>query len=131
MSRVILGYGAVANQFGVPSRVLSGTLRTAALSLPELAQELDEGRPILAGVSFFSGFSLPGISQHAVVLVGYDATDAVPIVYINDPFPYELLQRQAPYLTVGGQQVIPGRYAVPYSVLVNELRWDNSIFGIQ
>ena len=131
MHRVVVGYGVVANQIGRPSRVLSAQVLTGPLTLAQLALELDQGRPVIAGVNFTSGFSLPGISQHAVLLVGYDARVAMPFVYVNDPFPYAILPLQPnPYLQAGGVEVQPGRYAIPYEDLIFSIRWNNTILQI-
>ena len=130
IQRLINDYGNVAQSVGAGSRDLSSRLQFSALSLGQLAKELDEGRPVLAGISP-QGISLPNISQHAVVIVGYDATGAVPIVYVNDPYPYLAVFQQDPYTMHGGALIAPGRYAIAYQSLVSQLRWGNTLFAIR
>lgn len=131
LRRVLTGYGSTASSHGLPSPVLCSTGRFGSLSLEELARELDLGRPVLAGVNFQPGYSLPGISQHVVVLIGYDARGAQPSVEVNDPFPYGLFPHLGdPYVAAGGVQLAPGHYRIALSALVQQLRWDNTIFRI-
>jgi hypothetical protein len=134
IARVLDGYGQVARQFGLQARVLSSSSATRRLSLAELAIELDEGRPILAGVSFHGGPSLPGISGHAVVIVGYDAMVSAPTITINDPYPYERFvpYNQNPYIVAGGRYVSPGKYTIELALLDGPIiTWGNTIYQIQ
>lgn len=132
LKRVVDLYGQVALQAGFQSRVLKSRAFFGPLTLPQLARELDEGRPIIAGISF-NGLRLPNISQHAVVIVGYDARGPEPILFVNDPFPYTLIvpPAQNPYLIVGGTLVAPGRYAISLSGFTNNLVWANTIYDIR
>lgn len=132
MRRLVLGYGWAANQIGIPSYQLTCSARYSPLSLEELANELDNDRPVLAGVSFSPGLVLPGVSQHLVTLVGYNAMTATPTVTVNDPYPYGLYpQIGNPYMQAGGVLVAPGRYRVPYAVLIGALRWENTLYNIR
>lgn len=126
---LVNNYGVVARQFGVPSEVLSARALFDYLSLPRLAAELDGGAPVIAGISF-NGLRLPNISQHAVVIVGYDATGPEPVLYINDPYPYHLVvpPNQNPYLLAGGSFLSPGRYLISYQAFVTELVWANTLY---
>jgi hypothetical protein len=94
--------------------------------------EIDAGRPILAGISP-GGYAFPDISQHAVVIVGYDNTGASPALIVNDPFPYDayFTQLPNPYLGAGGTERQPGQYYIPYSSFISNLVWANSIYQIQ
>jgi hypothetical protein len=134
IQRILTEYGNVARFFGISARVLSSQSRFGQLSLPEIANELDNGRPILAGVSFPGQPTLPGISGHAVVFSGYDATGTVPTITVRDPYPYEAFipANQNPYLKAGGVYVGPGTYRIALSALSGgNITWGNSIFGIQ
>jgi hypothetical protein len=130
LQSLINNYGFVASQF-VPSRVLSSRLVFSALNFNATAKEIDEGRPIVAGISP-SGYSYPNISQHAVVIVGYQNDGNGQRILINDPFPYDAFPGSPnPYLAVGGARVAAGRYSVTYSALVEQLRWGNTIDKIR
>ena len=73
--------------------------------------EIDNGRPIIAGISPGSGMMPPGLAQHAVLIVGYDDVGAILIV--NDPFPYQAAGMIPPYVQVGGAQILPGDLQFP------------------
>ena len=128
--RIVEQYGDVARSFGVNSPDLRSTIQFSALTLQQLAKNLDENRPVIAGISP-TGISLPNISMHAIILVGYDATGPDPIVYVNDPFPYLAFFQQDPYTMYGGAFIAPGRYAISYEALVEMLRWGNTIHDIR
>jgi hypothetical protein len=133
IQRILAGYGQVARQFGIFARVLTSQSRFGQLTLQELANELDNGRPILAGISFPGQPTLPGISGHAVVFSGYDATGTVPTVTIRDPYPFErfIPASQNPYLLAGGVYIGPGSYSVPIAGLTGGgVLWGNTIYGI-
>lgn len=53
-----------------------------------MKKEIDEGRPIIVGVSP-SGFKIKGISQHMALIVGYDDSSGDLKLTVNDPFPFE------------------------------------------
>jgi hypothetical protein len=134
IQRILTGYGQVAQSYGLSARVLTSQSRFGQLSLQELALELDAGRPILAGVSFPGQPTLPGISGHAVVFTGYDATVSAPTVTVRDPYPYELYipANQNPYLVAGATYLGPGSYRIPIAALSGRgITWGNTIYGIQ
>jgi hypothetical protein len=91
--------------------------------------EIDSGRPIIAGISPGSGMMPPSLAQHAVLIVGYDNAGAVLIV--NDPFPYQAVGMIPPYIQVGGTQILSGRFAIPYQLMVGPINWNNAVYGIQ
>jgi hypothetical protein len=130
VQRIVNGYGDVAHSGGFASRDLRSRIQFSALTLQQLAKELDEGRPVLAGISP-QGITLPNISQHAVILVGYDTGGPAPVVYVNDPFPYMAFFQQDPYTMHGGGFIAPGRYVIRYDALVSLLRWGNSLHDIR
>lgn len=131
LQRVVNQYGQVARSFGVNSRVLTSTSVFAPLAMNRLIDEIDNDRPVIAGISF-RGIRLPNISQHAVVVVGYDARGTTPEVILNDPFPYTVyFPQQNPYLVSGGRMLQPGRYQISYQTFVNEFTWANTIYNIR
>jgi len=111
-------------------RRLAARIRTSALSLPEVQYEIDHQRPIVAGISpGIAGFLPPGVSEHAVLIIGYDSDDDT--VIINDPFPYHGAHMTPPYVQVGGTELAEGQYQVSYSAFVEQLRWGNAVYGIR
>lgn len=133
MQVLIDQYGIVARSiFGVPSRVLGSRIIFNALTMQQVTAEIDAGRPVVAGISP-NGYRYPNISQHVVVIVGYDTTNASnPRVIVNDPFPYEAFPTSPnPYLAVQAVHTRPGQYAVSYGAFVNPINWANTLYGIQ
>ena len=131
---LINGYGIVANQYGFPSRMLSGRLLFNALTMQQVAAEIDAGRPIIAGISP-GGFAYPNFSQHVVLIVGYEINGTLPPrVIVNDPFPYSLAPFSSqinPYLVVGGIPTRPGQYSVTYSAFLSPINWANTIDSLR
>jgi hypothetical protein len=128
---LIAGYGVLANQINMPSRVLKSTILFSALSMSGVVSEISAGRPILAGITP-NGFPFPDVSQHAVVVVGYNVSGSTPMLVVNDPFPYDAFpQMPNPYLQAGGNEVQAGRYSVPYASFVSPMNWANTLYGIQ
>jgi hypothetical protein len=131
LQRVVNGYGVVARQSGRASPVLVSDAIFRALSMVEVVAEIDAGRPIIAGISA-GGFPYPNVSQHAVVVVGYDASGTQPMLLVNDPFPYDYITgAQNPYYAVGAQQLQPGRYRISYQAMVGLMVWANTIYRIR
>ena len=92
----------------------------------EIIRAVDNNAPILAGIS--PTLLIPpglGLSQHAVVIVGYSGGPSNLEVLVNDPFPYP--PGYEPYSRVGGRFVRSGQYRVPYASFINLLRYGNSI----
>ena len=138
-----IGAGPVSNmklvidQYGffAGTRNLTSELTFSPLSMDRVVAEIDAGRPILAGISP-EGLALPNISQHAVLIVGYEINgSAPPRVVVNDPFPYWLPQfwvQPNPYLLYGGaQHGSLGQWIIPHSTFTSSLRWANTIHGIR
>jgi len=129
---VIVQYPIVAGQvLGMPVAGLSADVSHDSLSSDDVVDEIDAGRPIIAGISPHSGLMPPGLSEHAVVIVGYQTRADTIDVIINDPFPYAQMNMQDPYTRHGGKALQPGRYQIPYERLVDDLAWGNSISGIE
>jgi hypothetical protein len=96
------------------------------LSPAQIAGQIDNGAPIMAGISPGQIPYPPGlgVSQHAVVIVGYETNGTAFNVVINDPYPYPGV---APYVQAGGMQLQPGQYAVPYPIFVGVFHYGNSL----
>lgn len=131
---LIVGYGQFARAFGVQSRVLSASLIFRALTAAEIKAEIDDGRPVVIGLSPGQAFALPNLSQHIAVLIGYDFTAGEPRVIVNDPFPFGIFPYNTaphPYLSRGAVEVRTGQYVISLSAVSSGLVWGNTIYGIQ
>lgn len=126
IARVIGQYGAFARTIGIRSPNVHGRWDNRALTWAELTDSIDKGSPILAGISA-NGFSNPMLEpQHAVVIVGYDATSGVDLIYVNDPWMNYWNSGGDPYLARGATVVSPGQYELAYATFVTML-WNRSI----
>lgn len=135
LNRVIVNYGVVARQLGQPSATLSTATLFRALSMDEVRQEIDAGRPVVSGITA-GGFPFPNISQHVALIVGYEVTGTAATLIVNDPFPYNLPQfvlqgRGNPYVFAGGTEVQPGQYRISYSSYTGFMTWANTIYQIR
>ena len=129
MALVIEKYQMVSDAYlrGHRGRNFSTQL-AGALSPEEIVYEIDEDNPIVAGISpsGMGPYYLPGMSEHAVLIVGYYQRGSSFHVLVNDPMPYPSFGFN-PYLAVGGQQSTPGQYWIDYRVFVSRLLYKNSI----
>lgn len=91
-----------------------------------IRDQIDRGRPIIAGITP-SGFGLPGLPGHGVVIVGYEKTASGFFVYVNDPWPYFLSATPDPYLSAGGQMTQLGQYRIEHQAFTYYLEWTDSI----
>jgi hypothetical protein len=107
----------------------SPSVSLTPLDSDDVVTEIDAGRPIIAGISPGAGLLPPGLAEHAVLIIGYQSDGSILVV--NDPFPYQSAGMSPPYLRFGGTQMIPGRFAVPYSAMVGAINWGNAVYGIQ
>jgi hypothetical protein len=97
------------------------------LSESEIIDEIDGGYPVLAGISPSGAFAPNGwgLSQHVVVITGYEDGDDEITLTVNDPYPYPIFQD--PYLAAGGTRLQTGKYTIRYSALIGRLAYQNSI----
>jgi Peptidase_C39 like family len=131
IAALIDDYGIDADQYySVSGPVLSSAEVYSPLTMQQVVNEIQNGRPILAGISP-GGYPLPDASQHAVVIVGFDNSGATQNLIINDPFPYMATYQQDPYTPAGGQELQPGQYSISYEAFVQQLVWANTLYDIQ
>lgn len=133
IKRLVDNYGSVLNSMGAPSANLRSVLSFRPLSFAEIRQEIDAGRPIIAGISP-GGFLLPNASQHVTVVVGYTLENGFSQIIVNDPFPFwhqDFTGRNNPYLGEPGALLGTGQYLIAYQRFVTGLRWGNTIWGIR
>jgi hypothetical protein len=107
---------------------LQAQFAIAPLSIAAIKVEIDAGHPIAAGISPGVQFLPPGVSEHAVLIVGY--VRGTTNVIVNDPFPYQGQNVPPSYLQYGGGQVKPGQFSIPYAALVGPIHWANTVFNI-
>jgi hypothetical protein len=98
--------------------------------MDKVKEEIDAGRPILAGISP-NGVSYPNFSQHVVVIVGYEQNATTNAVVVNDPFPYAAAFLPDPYFQAGAIQLKPGQYKIAYSRMLSPMNWANSIYQVR
>jgi len=102
-----------------------------ALTKAEIKQEIDDNRPIIAGISP-SGFPVNSEPEHAVVIVGYDEEESQFTITVNDPYPYNAINPgYNPYRRAGGQDNRNGSYSISITDFKNRLMWSASFFGIE
>lgn len=126
---------AVIRQYSELAHALTGAHvagfdpRTAGiLSEAQIARAIDRRAPLLAGITP-QGYAPPpgqGLSQHDVVIEGYERRGGVFSVIVNDPYPFPP-GVPPPYLFVGGELRQPGQYVVPYRAFLRDLRYGNTI----
>jgi Peptidase_C39 like family len=97
------------------------------LSSRQIISQIDQRGPILAGISpgqirYPAGL---GISQHAVVIVGYEGTPESLNVVINDPYPYP--PTSDPYVLNSAFKMQQGQYSIPLRIFVGKFNYRNSV----
>ncbi|MGH7217397.1 MAG: C39 family peptidase [Nitrospiraceae bacterium] len=111
---------------------LTAQTKNGGLSEAEVKHELDEGRPIIVGVSP-SGFKVGDMAQHMALIVGYDERSGNLMLTVNDPFPFEddvFLWIMNPYLKVEASGRGDGQYEISLERFRSKLKWTQTIYGI-
>lgn len=125
--RVLNSYQLIARQNGYQGRLFE-TSPNHRMSFEELINEIDAGRPVLAGISpsGMGKYYPQGMSEHVVVVIGYQDNGPVQQVLVNDPMPYGRFGFD-PYLQVGADREQGGRYRISYDRFVNLLGYKDSV----
>jgi hypothetical protein len=97
-----------------------------ALSPRELRHELDQGRPVVAGINPQGAPAAFAASAHVALITGYAERDGALLLLVNDPFPFSPTTWPDPYLQIGARLVRPGQYAVPYETYTRAMGWVES-----
>ena len=134
MVRMLEQYPVKA-KLGVTAGDIALTVQSKAGSLSELEvkKEIDEGRPIIAGVSP-SGFKIDGISQHMALIVGYDDSSGALMLTVNDPFPFEddrflwISNPYQPNMDMSGENT--GQYEISFERFRSKLKWKQAMYRI-
>ena len=97
------------------------------LSSRQMIGQIDMKGPILVGISpgqirYPAGL---GISQHTVVIVGYEGTPESLNVVINDPYPYP--PTSDPYVLNSAFKMQQGQYSIPLRIFVGKFNYRNSV----
>ena len=125
--------GAIMQSYAMIAQQVTGYVNPSVqmkmfgiLPPQQIAAQIDSGAPIMAGISPSQVPYPPGlgVSQHAVVIIGYQNNGNLFNVVINDPYPYSGVP---PYVQAGGMQLMPGQYAVLYQVFVGVFHYGNSL----
>ena len=111
---------------------LTAQSKSGSLSEVEVKKELDEGRPIIVGISP-PGFKVDGTPQHMALIVGYNDSSDDLMLTVNDPFPYEdmrFLWIGNAYLSARASGGSDGEYELGYEAFRLRLRWTQTIYRI-
>ncbi len=106
--------------------------KMGTLSEAEVKDELNHGRPIIAGVSP-SGFKVDEIPQHMALIVGYDDSSGDLKLTVNDPFPFEddrFMWIGNPYPGASVTGANDGQYEIRFEKFRSKLKWTQTIYRI-
>jgi hypothetical protein len=127
-------YPLMATRGGATGDIaLTVRLKADSLSEAEVKKELNEGRPIIAGVSP-SGFKIDGISQHMALIVGYDDSSGDLRLTVNDPFPFEddrflwIANPYQPNMDMSGEN--DGQYEISFERFRSKIKWNQTMYRI-
>jgi hypothetical protein len=134
MVRMLEQYPVMAKPGGTAGDIaLTVQSKAGSLSELEVKKEIDEGRPIIAGVSP-SGFKVDGISQHMALIVGYDDSSGALMLTVNDPFPFEddrflwISNPYQPNMDMSGENT--GQYEISFERFRSKLKWKQTMYRI-
>lgn len=130
---VLKRYPEIArNRTGEAGPRVGATVKKAPLSAELLRDEIDEGLPVVVGISP-SQFTYGGVAQHVALVVGYEEDEEGLSLIVNDPFPYDLSIYASftnPYIRHGGTLIVPWQYRIKYEKFRKGLNWTESIYNI-
>lgn len=121
--KLVNEYGLAIRQESRPSRNLNSQLVRNPMSFQNVKNEIDNNRPILAGIKRVFGNQ----SQHVTLIIGYQTSNNRNYLIVNDPFPFEIPN---PYFEAGAIETQKGQYKITYKQFINSLEWNNSIYNI-
>lgn len=97
------------------------------MSFNSIKSNIDMGKPIIAGVSYFRRQYYGG-AEHAVLITGYERNESGIYLTINDPFPYE--PGRNPYLNEGGTRLQENQYRMSLRDFTERIFWHWSLSTI-
>lgn len=131
MVHMLEQYPVTATRGGTAGDIaLTAQSKSGSLSEAEVKNELDQGRPIIVGISP-TGFKVDGTPQHMALIVGYDDRSGDLMLTVNDPFPYEdmrFLWIGNAYLSARASGGSDGEYEIEYDAFRLRLKWTHTIY---
>jgi Peptidase_C39 like family len=130
ITNMLLQYPRVAGQLTRQSiRGVRSRHAGRALTVDEIKEELDNDRPIIAGINP-SGVAGP-FAQHVALVIGYEEDGEVLILIVNDPYPYQYVgNRFDPFLRANGRGG-QGQYRIAYDNFRRGLAWSESVYDLR
>lgn len=130
ISHMLSAYPKIAcrNLF-TANKTLNQTYIANFISANALIAELDNKRPVIAGINPGAQFVLPGNSMHVALIIGYHFYLGNLILHVNDPYPY-ITKGIDPYLLNGAAGNGRLYYEIPYFNFVNGLKWNTAWINI-
>ena len=127
LTAVLREYQRVAYYVGMYGEQFTPQV-TERLTPAQVVSEIDEGDPIVAGISpsGMGGFYPPSFGEHVALIVGYENGNRTFKVIVNDPFPYAYVGYD-PYLAWDAELLEPGQYLIDYDALTYQLGYKDSI----
>jgi hypothetical protein len=132
--KMLQQYPLMATRGGATGAIaLTVRSKADSLSESEVKEELNEGRPIIVGVSP-SGFKIDGISQHMALIIGYDDSSGKLMLTVNDPFPFEddrflwIGNPYQPNMDMSGEN--DGQYEVSFERFRSKIKWNQTTYRI-
>ena len=131
MVNMLEQYPVMATRGGTAGDIaLTVQSKNGSLSDAEVKKEIDEGRPIIVGLSP-TGFKVDGTAQHMALIVGYDDRSGELMLTVNDPFPYEdmrFLWIGNAYLSARASGGSDGEYEIEYEAFRLRLKWTQTMY---
>lgn len=124
LNDMITGYPRWAAEMTRLDLRIRTRLRPRPISTEEVHDQIDDGLPVVIGVSP-SGYPYHQVSEHVALIVGYHDDAFI----VNDPFPFSAPQN--PYLQAGARMVQPGQYKISERMLRARLQWKETIYDIR
>jgi hypothetical protein len=112
------------------NKTLNNSFVANYLSASFLINQLNQNKPVIAGINPGLQFVLPGNSQHVALIKGYfyDRSNNL-ILLVNDPFPY-WTKGVDPYIMSGAFSNGDLSYQIPFTNFVNGLKWNTSWYNL-
>lgn len=130
ITNMLLNYPRLAEKLtGIEAGGIRSSHVGRALRSAEIISELDDDRPIIAGISP-AGMTGP-FAQHVVLIVGYEGDEDDLTLIVNDPYPYQYVgNRSDPYLAAGAHGG-EGEYRIELGTLKQRLHWTETFYKLR
>jgi hypothetical protein len=117
-------YPRALHQAGRYDSTIAANHYYSRFSKAEIVEEIDDGNPVVAGISP-SGYHRPGTTaEHVALIVGY--RDEGDVLIVNDPFPFGAIGMSDPYLAAGAYAIYDQQYEIDYHDFYQQLQWTES-----